>query len=169
MAGRQNRSVRLERGAWQLGPKTTIRILLFLAVFALLSGLCLTQTIKVSTTRHRISEKEAQRKRLQQQNDMLLVEIMEIASLPRLEHRALELGYGHAERVRYLPIPGYLTSDTSEGRSAPGQRLDEKTVPATRLGASVASKEHSNKPLDVGRWWGKVLSQLIAWARRPPQ
>lgn len=168
MAGRQNRFVRLERESWRREAKTTSKILLFLAAFGLLSGLCLTQTIKVSTTRHRISEKEAQRKRLQQQNDALLVEIMEIASISRLEHRALELGYGPAERVRYLPIPGYLTSDASEGRSVIVQRRDEKSIPATKLGASTVAKEPRSRSLAVGRWWGKVLSQLIAWTRRPP-
>jgi hypothetical protein len=160
MAGSQNRSLRLEKGSWRLEARTTAGILLVLTLLGLLSWLCLAQASKVSTVRYHIGEKEAERERLQRENAELLAEVMERLSVSHLENMALESGYVPAEELRYLDVPGY-PGGVSGGGLAVASRPGENAV--------VASEEPTEPGgSGVARWWGKVISQFVAWVGTQP-
>jgi hypothetical protein len=159
MTSGQKSSLRLEKGAWRLEAKTTAGILLVLALLGLLCWLCVAQASKVSTTRHRIWEKEVEKERLQRKNAELLTEVMELASVSRLENMALGLGYVPPEERRYLGLSDYPTGVSRSGLSA---------APNPDESADVALEEPRDEPLGVARWWEKVISQFVAWAGTQP-
>ena len=159
MASSQKRSLRLEKGSWWLEAKTTAGILLVLALLGLLSWLCLIQASKVSTTSYRIWAKAAEKERLQRENAALLAEVVEMLNVSHLEDVALGLGYGPAEERRYLDVPGYPGGVSREGLAA---------APSTDESAIVAPEEPSGESRGVARWWGKVISQFVAWAEMQP-
>jgi len=149
----------LERGSWRLEAKTTIQLLLVLALLGLLGWLCLVEATKVSTVRHRIREKEEEKVRLQQENAELLAEIAEMMSVSHLMNRTLELGYIPAEGLQYLVLD-YPADDVLGTGRASVLGLDET--------AAVALQESSNETLNVAGWWDMVISQFVAWAGTQP-
>lgn len=157
MANRQKSSLRLE-------AKTTAGILLVLILLGLLSCLCLVQASKVSKARHCIWEKEAEKERLRRQNAYLLAEVTELLSVPRLESRALALGYVPPLERRYLDVPGYPVS-VSGGGLAVAPRPDASAVVAPEEPRGLPSEEGGG----VARWWEKVISQFVAWAGAQPR
>ena len=159
MANRQRSSLRLEKGSWRLEAKGTAGILLVLALLGLLCWLCLAQASKVSTAKHRIWAKEAEKKRLQRKNADLLAGVMELASIRDIEKMALGLGYVRSEERRHLDVPDYPTG-VSGGGLAIAPRPDGSAV--------VALGEPRDKPAGVARWWEKVISQFTAWAGTQP-
>lgn len=160
MAGRQKRSLHLEKGSWRLEAKTTARILLVLALLGALSWLCLTQSSKVAATNYRIWKKEAEIARLQRENDELLAEIAELVSVSRLESMTLELGYVSVDRVRYVDVPGYSADNASRESLATEPMLDEN--------ASIALENPKEELLGISRWWDVVISQFVAWTKAQP-
>jgi len=157
MAGSQKRSWRLEKGSWRLEARTTAGVLLVLTLLGLLSWLCLAQASKVSTVRYHIGEKEAERERLQRGNAELLAEVMERLNVSHLENMALESGYVSAGELRYLDVPGYPGGVSGGG------------LAVTTKDAVVAPEEPRGLGgSGVARWWGKVLSQFVAWAGTQP-
>ena len=159
MASSQKRSLRLEKGSWRLEAKTTVGILLVLALLGLLSWVCLIQASKVSTVRYSIRKKEAKIGRLQRENAELLAEVVEMLNVSHLEDVALGLGYGPAEERRYLDVPGYPGGVSREGL-AEAPSMDESAL--------VAPEEPSGESRGVARWWEKVISQFVAWAEMQP-
>ena len=159
MANRQRGALRVEKESWRLEAKGTVGILLVLSLLGLLCWLCLAQASKVSTAKHRIWAKEAEKERLQRKNADLLAEVMELASLPRLENMALGLGYVPPEERRYLGLSDYPTG-VSRGGLAAAARPDESAV--------AALEESGDEPHGIARWWEKVISQFVAWAGTQP-
>jgi len=157
MAGSQKRSWRLEKGSWRLEARTTAGILLVLTLLGLLSWLCLAQASKVSTVRYHIGEKEAERERLQRGNAELLAEVMERLNVSHLENMALESGYVSAGELRYLDVPGY-----------PGGVSGGGLTVATKDAVVAPEEPRGLGGSGVARWWGKVLSQFVAWAGTQP-
>jgi len=157
MAGSQKRSWRLEKGSWRLEARTTAGILLVLTLLGLLSWLCLAQASKVSTVRYHIGEKEAERERLQRGNAELLAEVMERLNVSHLENMALESGYVPAGELRYLDVPGY-----------PGGVSGGGLAVATKDAVVAPEEPRGLGGSGVARWWGKVLSQFVAWAGTQP-
>jgi len=163
MASRQKRSLHLEREDWRLESKTTAKILLVLVGFGVLCWLSLTQTSKVASARYDILRKQAEQASLQRENAELLGGIMEMVKVSDLGNLALRLGYVHADRVRYLNVPGYFpahaglrrTDAVSGGTMAPGVRFEEKTS-VSQEGAHDASR-------GVSWLWNKVVSQFKDW------
>jgi len=157
MAGSQKRSWRLEKGSWRLEARTTAGVLLVLTLLGLLSWLCLAQASKVSTVRYHIGEKEAERERLQRGNAELLAEVMERLNVSHLENMALESGYVPAGELRYLDVPGY-----------PGGVSGGGLAVATKDAVVAPEEPRGLGGSGVARWWGKVLSQFVAWAGTQP-
>jgi hypothetical protein len=175
MASRQWSSLRLEKGSWRLEAKTTAGILLVLTLLGLLSWLCLAQASKVSTTRYRIWEKQAEKARLQRENAELLAEVTELLSVPRLEDVALGLGYAPPEERRYLDVPGYPGGvsgggvlSLSKGGLAAAPRLDASAVVALEEPRGLPLASGGPGGVSVARWWEKVISQFVAWAGAQP-
>jgi cell division protein FtsB len=167
MASGQRSSLRLERGSWRLEARTTAGILLVLALLGLLCWLCVAQASKVSTTRHRIWEKEAEKERLQRKNAELLSEVIELASVPRLENIALGLGYVPPEERRYLGLSDYPTG-VSRGGLAAAPRPDESADVALEEPRGLPPASGGPGGGGVARWWEKVISQFVAWVGTQP-
>lgn len=170
MASSQMRSLPhcLERGSWRFEAKTTAWVLLVLTLLGLIGWLCLTQASQVSTARYHLREKEEEKGRLQRENAELLAEIVEMLSIPRLEARARELGYAPAEGLQYLDVPDYPAACTELRRSNGVSGGGLAAVPRLDESAVVALEEPGHKPLNVARWWERVISQFVAWAGTQP-
>jgi cell division protein FtsB len=152
------------KGSWRLEARATVGILLVLALLGLLCWLCVAQASKVSTTRHRIWKKEAENERLQRKNAELLAEVMELASVPRLENMALGLGYVPPEERRYLSLSDYPTG-VSGGGLAAAPRPGESAVAAPEEPRGFPPALEGPGGSSVARWWEKVISQFVTWAR----
>lgn len=137
--------------------RTTAGILLVLTLLGLLSWLCLAQASKVSTVRYHIGEKEAERERLQRENAELLTEVMERLNVSHLENIALESGYIPAGELRYLDVPGY-----------PGGVSGGGLAVATKDAVVAPEEPKGLGGSGMARWWGKVISQFVAWAGTQP-
>jgi len=90
---------------------------------------------------------------------------MEMANVPRLESRALGLGYVPAEGVRYLDVPGYSTARTELRRSDGGSRGEVAVVPRLEENAPVPQEDLTGVSLGVSRLWDLVISQFEDWMR----
>lgn len=161
MNRREKRFLRLEKGPWRLEAKATAKILLVLALLGILSWLCLSQSSKVAVINYRIRDKELEKARLQRENDELLAEIMELASVSRLEGMTLGLGYVPViDKVRYVDVPGYIPGDASR------ESVAEEPMLSTT--ASVAPENSKEEPTGISRWWNKVVSQFVEWTKAQP-
>jgi len=160
MNRRGKRFLRLEKEPWRLEAKATAKILLVLTVLGILSWLCLSQSSKVAVLNYSIRDKELEKARLQRENDELLAEIMELASVSRLEDMTLGLGYVPVDEVRYVDIPGYIPGDAS--------RESVVAEPMLGINTSVAPENSKEEPTGISRWWNRVVSQFVAWTKAQP-
>ncbi len=161
----------LEKGTWRMEARTTAAALLVLTLLGVLSWLCLSQASKVSTTRRRIWEKEAQIEQLQRENAQMLAGVVELLSFSRLESAALGLGYAPAEKRRYLEVPDYPVGVSGVGLAvAPALDEGDSSGRAERLAPQESGEQEEASGIHrrVARWWEKVLSQFVAWARTEP-
>jgi len=96
---------------WRLERKAALGMLLILITLSLIGWLYLTQASSLTTTSFQIEHLRAELTALKQQNAQLELEIAQWETLPRIEDRARELGFGPPTQVRYLPVPNYPVPD----------------------------------------------------------
>ena len=91
------------------GRDRRVAILCWLSLIfvAGLSFLYLLQAKDVSSVGYEIRRLEAERSRLLEQNAQLTVEIAELQALPRVEQRAVQLGFGPPEKIGYIQLSGF--------------------------------------------------------------
>jgi cell division protein FtsB len=97
--------------SWRLERKAALGLLLVLITFSLIGWLYLTQASSLTTTSFQIERLRAELAASKQQNAQLELEIAQWETLPRIEQRARELGYGPPGQVLYLPVPNYPATD----------------------------------------------------------
>jgi cell division protein FtsB len=96
-----------QRITWRLEHKAALGMLLILVTASLIGWLYLSQASSVTTISFEMEQLRAELAVLNQQNAELEVEIAAWESLPRIEQRARELGFGSPRRVLYLSVPNY--------------------------------------------------------------
>lgn len=131
-------SKREEGVATRREARLALGLLLVVIIISLIGWLYLTQASQVTATGYHIQELEMEKARLERACALLRLEIAELESLPRIEARARELGFGPAQNVRYLVV------------SAPPQEQDLQPW-------------HRPESAPEDTLWEAVLSQLKAW------
>ncbi|GAB4535503.1 MAG: hypothetical protein Kow0063_19870 [Anaerolineae bacterium] len=99
--------------SWGLERKAALGILLVLITFSLIGWLYLTQASSLTTISFQIEQLRAELATLNQQNAQLELEIAGWETLPRIEQRARELGFGPPDQVNYLVVPDYPVPEQS--------------------------------------------------------
>lgn len=99
----------LRRVPWRDQTQTTAIAMLALIVAIIIGALYLAQAMTTATTGRQLEEMQAQRNRLQQENEQIRAEIAAYRSVPRLIERARELGFVFIDRsqIEYLLVEGY--------------------------------------------------------------
>lgn len=106
----------LRRTGWR--PQRQVIALATLGFFIalILGGLYLSQVVSDATTNRRLRELLEQRDDLERVNEQLRADIADLKSIPRLQFRAIELGFQQVTpgEIRYLVVEGYQpqTADT---------------------------------------------------------
>lgn len=141
----------IRRLPWRLDSQAASGFLLILGTFGLVGWLYLTQASAVTATSYRIDELRLELDQLQNRNAALRLEIAQLEALPRIEQRALALGFQPTTNVRYLPVPNYPASE-DEGLEA------------------VSSSSYGREPVDMyaaepapAAWWLRMLDDFAAW------
>jgi len=99
----------LRRTGWQ--PQRQVLALATLGFFVslILGALYLSQVVSEATMNRRLSGLLAERDELERTNEQLRADIAAWKSVPRLQERAIELGFSLAEsgQIEYLVVSGY--------------------------------------------------------------
>jgi len=101
---------------WRVQRKAALGMVLVIITASLIGWLYLTQVSSLTTTSFQIEQYRQELSLLQQQNAQLELEIAGWESLPRIEARARELGFGPPGQVLYLPVPDYPALDQASQR-----------------------------------------------------
>jgi cell division protein FtsB len=125
---------------WSVDGKAAVGLLLLLVIFSLVGWLYLSQASYLTATAFRVEELRAELEAVQRTNAALGLEIAQLESLPRIEQRARELGFGPPEEVRYLVLTG---------------------LPATVNEYQMASTTPGEPPLLS--WWPTLIDQVSTW------
>jgi hypothetical protein len=96
---------------WRLERKAALGMMLILITLSLIGWLYLTQASSLTTTSFQIEQLRAELAALKQENAQSELEIAQWDTLPRIEERARELGFGPPSQVLYLPVPNYPAPD----------------------------------------------------------
>jgi hypothetical protein len=96
---------------WRLERKAALGMMLILITLSLIGWLYLTQASSLTTTSFQIEHLRAELAALKQENAQSELEIAQWDTLPRIEERARELGFGPPSQVLYLPVPNYPAPD----------------------------------------------------------
>ncbi len=99
----------LDRSRWRPQRQVVYLATLGLFVAILIGALYLSQSAATTTLGRQLEEMIQERNDLEQQNEQLRSEIAGYQSMPRLERRALELGFvpASSEDIQYIVIDGY--------------------------------------------------------------
>jgi hypothetical protein len=106
----------LRQTGWR--PQRQVIALATLGFFIalILGGLYLSQVVSDATTNRRLRELLEQRDDLERVNEQLRADIADLKSIPRLQSRAVELGFQQVTpgEIQYLLVEGYQpqTADT---------------------------------------------------------
>lgn len=121
----------------QFGDRAMLGVLSILVAFSLLGWVYLTQASFVAVTSRRVQELEAEKKRLQEQNLELMVEIAGLESVTRLSRRAQELGFVSAslDETEFLAVAEPQIPDQLLARDKPDN------------------------------WWADMATQFTTWAQ----
>ncbi len=103
------------RIAWRIERKAALGMLLVLITVSLVGWLYLTQASSIAATNFQIERLRTELTTLNQQNAQMELEIAGWETLPRIEQRARELGFGPARQVLYLPVPDYPVGNEGAG------------------------------------------------------
>jgi len=99
----------LDRSRWR--PQRQVIALMTLGLFVaiIIGALYLSQSASSSALGRQLEDMLAQRDELQQENERLRSEIAVYQSMPRLQGRAVDLGFtpATADEIEYLVIEGY--------------------------------------------------------------
>jgi hypothetical protein len=100
----------LRRTGWQ--PQRQMIALATLGFFIslILGALYLSQVVSDATTHRHLTALIEERDELERSNEQLRVDIARFKSVPRLQERAISLGFTVAEsgQIEYLVVPGYI-------------------------------------------------------------
>lgn len=155
MAGAQESPAHCQKTSKRrIEARTALTVGLILTALSLVGWLYLTQTSHLTVTGYRIREMEQRKARLQEENAQLEAEIAELGSASRLVARAKEMGFQSPERVTYVAVVNYPTSE--EGVSA---TRDQEMAPADS-GEEVYST--------LAPWWADLVAQFDAWLQAQP-
>lgn len=142
----------LRRVPWRQQTQTTAIAVLVLIVAIIIGALYLAQAMTSATTGRQLEDMQAQRNRIQQENEQIRAEIAAYRSVPRLIERARELGFVFIDRsqIEYLLVESY-TPDRPE--TVAPLREEPELIPAYDE--------------TFGGWlelqWNALVSQFEAW------
>ncbi len=99
----------LDRSRWRPQRQALVLLALSLFVAIIIGALYLSQSSSTSVVGRQLEDLISQRDNLEQENEELRAEIASLESMPRLEARAQELGFGAATEndIEYLVVNGY--------------------------------------------------------------
>lgn len=99
----------LKRSVWQPERQVAALGTLGFIIALILGALYLSQVASEAATNRELREMQAQRDDLERVNEQLRAEIAELRSVPRLEARALDLGFRPAgqQDIEWLVVEGY--------------------------------------------------------------
>jgi cell division protein FtsL len=124
---------------WRLERKAALGMLLILITVSLIGWLYLTQASSLATISFQIEQHRAELSKLDQQNAQLELEIAKWESLPRIEQRARELGFGPRNQVLYLSVPNYPNQPISQSANQQiGKSADQRVGESANQGIAVA-------------------------------
>ena len=142
----------IRRLPWQLDSKAALGFLLILGTFSLVGWLYLTQASAVTTTSYRIDELRMELDHLKNQNAALALEIAQLEALPRVEQRALELGFQPTTDVRYLAVSNY----------PPDSAEENLTTGTNGVYGRQPLELYPDEPVSTA-WWVDLLDNFAAW------
>jgi cell division protein FtsL len=144
---------------WRLERKAALGMLLILVTLSLIGWLYLTQASSLATISFQIEQHRAELSKLNQQNAQLELEIAKWESLPRIEQRARELGFGPRNQVLYLSVPNYPNQQISESANqqtpAPYHTWGVAQVPQVRV--SESANQRAGKSATAIPWFADLL------------
>ena len=99
----------VNRGNWQPRSQVTALIVLAVIIGLIFAGVYLSQVATYASTVREVETFITQRDRLERTNEQLRAQIASLQTAPRLQARAVELGFrpATAADIEYLVVDGY--------------------------------------------------------------
>ncbi len=92
----------IKRGRFEMSPRAVLYLVVSVVLLTLVAALYLMLISRTAARGRHIEQLQAELFRLQRENEQLEVDIAREGFVPHLRERAIELGFGPAERLEFL-------------------------------------------------------------------